>query len=372
MNATTHRSWMVRDFVCTGAACPDTCCKGWGMQVDARTVTMYQTHAPALLNALMEEASDAVMKRDAVSNYCVKFTDGLCGIQQEHGTDYLSDACHFYPRITRMLGEERIVSATLSCPEIARLALYSSFDASFHTDSEVPPRLPIAMKDYLPEGVSGATAWEVHQTFIEAVLKEDITPEHAVLRILASDISSPIPAPESHPADNFNLLNVLLALIGASHHAPSPRLQQTLREMISALRVSVDPVMVTLIASEASLPAMQAMQERWHTHYATAFAPILRRWIAAQLSLTTHPFAGGGENTDDRAALLALRYATLRLALMSACEAAGGVASEADIIRVVQSLSRFTDHLAETETSLALYRQAGFTSLARLRGMLET
>jgi len=33
----------------------------------------------------------------------------------------LGDACHFFPRATRSIGERTIMSASMSCPEIARL-----------------------------------------------------------------------------------------------------------------------------------------------------------------------------------------------------------------------------------------------------------
>ncbi len=388
---TVTRSWMVRDFVCIGAACPDTCCKGWSMQVDTPTIERYEHQAPELLEAVVAEGDDAVMRRNISTDYCVKYEDGWCGIQRQRGTDFLSDACHFYPRITRTLGEREIVSAALSCPEIARLALFAPREESFSTRTEPAERLPVTLRDYLPEGMDVAEAWQLHLMVIDEVLKADTPPEHVILHLLSlcqsleklpvacwAEMASlhlrqphpVLPAPESHAADSFNLLNVLLALIGASTHAPSLRLQQTLREMIAGLQVTVDPVMVTLLVSESSATALQQMQERWKLHYRPALAPLLSRLLAAQLSASTFPFAGPGDTLADRATLLAMRYATLTLALMSACETAGGPPAEEDIIRIVQSLSRFTDHLAESRTALQLYRQVGFDTLARIHGLL--
>ena len=391
-NATVAHAWVVKDFVCTGAACPDTCCKGWSMQVDAQTAGRYQQQAPELLETLATENGEYVMRRDTQTDYCVKYDDGWCGIQKEKGTDFLGDACHFYPRITRTLGEHEIVSAALSCPEIARLALFAPLAETFSTQQGSSARLPIVLRDYLPEEMNPAEACKIHTLLVDIALSEKDAPERFIMHLLSlcgilehlsplswadatafyfNQAEHAFPEPESHPADYFNLLNVLLALIGASTHPPSPRLQQTLREMIAALHVTVDPVMVTLIVSSESAPALQQMQERWKASYSQAMAPVLNRWIAAQLSASTFPFAGSGETITERATLLAVRYATLTLALMSLCETAGALPAEEDIIRVVQSLSRFIDHLAESKTSLQLYRQVGFDTSARIGGIFS-
>ncbi|MBY0406929.1 MAG: flagellin lysine-N-methylase, partial [Rickettsiales bacterium] len=114
-------------FQCLGGECEDTCCKTWSMQVDEDTVNRYRNEAPELL-AAVEPAEETpwIMRKDPDTGYCIKLDGGLCGIHKQYGDRFLGDACHFYPRITRTLGSATLMTATLSCPEITRLALFGA------------------------------------------------------------------------------------------------------------------------------------------------------------------------------------------------------------------------------------------------------
>src|SRR5579871_6894344 len=90
-------------FSCLGADCEDTCCKGWGMQLDNATYERYRARSPELLEAVSGEEGQRIMRRDPKTDFCVKFDGGLCGIQKQHGENFLGDACYFYPRVTRRL-----------------------------------------------------------------------------------------------------------------------------------------------------------------------------------------------------------------------------------------------------------------------------
>ena len=94
-------------------------------------------------------------------------------------------------------------------------------------------------------------------------------------------------------------------------------------------------------------------------------APILKRWLQAQITMSSFPFSGFGRDLQERAVTLAIRFATLRLALMSAPSL-----EQSEVIRIVQSFSRFIDHLADPELSMLAYKELGWTSLARLRGVV--
>jgi lysine-N-methylase len=382
----------IQGFTCLGDACADTCCKGWGMQVSEKTVALYREQAPELLDAVTSGESEHIMRRDPNTDYCVKFEGGWCGVHKQYGTDFLGDACHFYPRITRALGSDvAVMSASLSCPEIARLALFADAPSGYSTQ-DGNHRLPHSLKHYLPEGLTPEQALTIHQAFMNTVMDASIPPERGLLRVAAvanslemlpvaswpdavpfylNQADSRIPAAEPHIADAFNLLNILIALLGAAKATPRPRLEQTITDMATALAVTIDRAQGTLTTSEASLSNWQAMTLRWQEEYANAMALILRRWCMAQLSAAFFPFSAAGGKFSEQATMLLGRFATVKLALMSLCHVTGCQPSETEVIRVVQSLSRFMDHLAEVETSLTLYHQVGFTSLARLRGVAE-
>jgi hypothetical protein len=150
-----------------------------------------------------------------------------------------------------------------------------------------------------------------------------------------------IPPAQPQMADAFNILNILCVLVALSPPTARPRLQQTIDEMCGALQVIFDKNAYTLQTTEQSAPQWQAMQEVWKGQWSMTLQPLLRRWVRSQLSLSLFPFAGAGEDAVQRITIIAIRFATVRLALMSACVMYEGVPPQTEIVRIVQSLARF-------------------------------
>lgn len=376
-------------FRCLGDACEDTCCKGWGMQLSQETVDLYAKEAPELLDAVTSGEAEHVMRRDPETDYCVKFDAGWCGIHARYGTDFLGDACHFFPRVTRALGENSIMTASLSCPEVVRLALLAS--GGFDWCPSDAERLPHSLKNYAPDALDAEKSAQVHRAFLDAATDETASPERIVSRLrsvsaslqavdtaswamatpfyLTHADSRLLPA-EPHIADPFNLLNALQGLVGASRKTKRPRLDWTIRDMEQALKVTLDWERLTILTGDDSLNAWWQMNDRWSREWAVHFAPLLRRWIAAQLAVALFPFGGFGATLSDRATILGVRFATLKLALMSACQMKGGLIADDEMVRVVQSLARFLDHLADPELSMQIYTETGWVREPRLRALI--
>jgi lysine-N-methylase len=121
-------------FSCTGAACEDSCCSGWTVQIDKKTFNAYrQAKQPLLMERMASQvkrirslASDAKYARIEMqpeTQDCPFLEEKLCSVQRELGEDKLSDTCATYPRKSRVLGRQHQQALTLSCPEAARLAL---------------------------------------------------------------------------------------------------------------------------------------------------------------------------------------------------------------------------------------------------------
>jgi hypothetical protein len=380
---------LVAKFQCLGEACEDTCCQNWSMQVDDVTLAKYKATAPELLSAVeMEADGSQVMKRDSVTRHCVKMEDGLCSIHKKYGDTMLGDACHFYPRVTRALGAQNTMTATPSCPEVVRLMLL--LDAPFAPVSANVDRLPQTLKNYLPEGMTPEAAAPVHQAFLACALDESIAPQQALARISnvarrmplldikTLDQSVPlylrladgsIPKAEAHPADSFNLLHALCGLIVASHKPISDRLKKTISEVEQSLQVTLDWQNVQIALRENSGAALAEIQEKWRAaepHYAHT----LRRYLAMQLSLNLFPFAGLGEDAAEHITFIGVRFATIKLALACAHHLHGTLSND-DIVRIIQSLSRFLDHLGDGAFSLSIYNETGWTKEARLLALFS-
>jgi hypothetical protein len=378
---------LVAAFECLGEACEDTCCQNWSMQVDERTLEKYKTIMPELLAAVDTETDGIpVMKRDPVTRYCIKMENGLCGIHKKYGSDMLGDACHFYPRVTRSLGATKFMTATSSCPQVVRLLL--SLEMPFSSVETDISRLPSGLRDYLSEGVDEIVAHAVHQSFVSCALDETLVSERALARIssVARSIGlldantldqsvplylrladSRIPKPDENPADVFNLLHALCGLIVASHKPISERLKKTIGDMEEALAATLDWQSVQITLSPESAEALKNIRANWdEAHYAHA----LRRYLAMQLSLGLFPFAGLGKDAAERITIIGVRFATVKLALACAHHLHGALSDE-EIVRVIQSLSRFLDHLGDANFSLSIYEETGWTKESRLLALLS-
>lgn len=358
--------------------------------MDDATYQRYQEQASDLLDAVTTGHDGGhIMRRDPQTDFCVKFTDGLCSIHKERGCDFLGDACHFFPRVTRKLGDSVFMTATLSCPETARLALLEQ--GGFDVGQGAVSRLPYALRDYMPEGLQADAALEVHQAFINAARDKENSAARNMARIISvahsleafgaeswamavpfylKSAADRLPEPEEKETDPFNLLHALMGIVAASGQQARPRVQDTIADMEAALQVSLDWDGLGIRATGDSVAAYVEMEQAWQEHYAPALQPLLRRWIAAQLSIALFPFAGFGKDARERSLLMGVRFATIRLALMSACHVAGKVIDEAQQIRVVQSLARVLDHLADPSLSLQIYDEPGWLREARLRALI--
>ncbi len=359
------------------------------MQLDEDTRSKYQREAPELLDAVTTGEAEWIMKRDPATDYCVKFENGWCGIQKSLGAEFLGDACHFFPRITRSLGDTHIMTAALSCPEVARLALLESKGLTHHESHT--DRLPYSLTDYLPADLTEADALAVHRMLLEAASDESTSPERIMARLgsvarsleMLSTSSWPsalgfylkqadsrLPTPQEDPADPFHLLHALVGLLSAAKPSARPRLEQTITEMEAALHTTVNRDTLRLDTQDSSLSTYHWLRHAWQTEWAAHFSPLLRRWIQTQLAASLFPFAGLGVTLSERITILTVRYATVRLALMSACHAHNAIPPEAEALRAIQSIARFLDHLADPALSLSIYTEAGWTLEARARALL--
>lgn len=375
----------VAAFTCLGDRCEDTCCQGWGMQLNREHVAKYNAEAPELLDAVTSGEAEHIMKRDPATDYCVKFEGGWCGIQRQYGADFLGDACFFFPRITRAFGEQVLTGAALSCPEAARLMLLQ--DDGFGWVPRDAGRLPFSLKDYAPAAMPAADAFAVHDLFLREAGNEAYSAEMNMMRLsaiaqalehqppaqwmqaagfYARMAEGRVPAAEAVATDPFNLAHALVGLVGAATTGHRPRLQQTIDTLLDALGMQVQGVEVQL-APDAAQRFLRLLA-RWRQ--LPDLQPVMRRYLQAQMSVACFPFAGLGHALAERIAIIGVRFATVKLALMAEAHKQGGMPDDASIVRVVQSLSRFLDHLADPTFSLRIYQEAGWTREPRLRGLL--
>ncbi|MDG1286090.1 MAG: flagellin lysine-N-methylase [Rickettsiales bacterium] len=380
------QSTWLEGFECLGDKCEDTCCKGWGMQVDKATIARYEAEAPELMEFVTSGEVEHIMKRDAETDHCVKFDNGWCGIHAAKGTEFLGDACHFFPRVTRQLGETVVQTATISCPEVARRALLAPTDTKWvkpETD-----RTPLSLANYLPDGLENDKALEIHEAFLQAAIAdgtpagEVIAQFHAVAQSMQMiDIAtwpmavgfylksadSRLGTPEAKTEDPFHLYHSLAGLVGAARKSNRPRLEAVLGTMHKALDIQIDAATSTIAFGINSMSNLQTMREGWK-FVDDQWQPYFKRWVRAQLGMALFPFSGFGETLTDRITIIGVRLATLRLALQ--CHLfVHQTLSEEEAITITQSLARFLDHLADPALTMQIYTETGWTKTTRLQGL---
>lgn len=169
MNATLRITLMpqyMRRFACVGGECEDTCCIGWRVNIDQETYKKYRRVRHPELSPLFEKAVNRNRSNPSPGNYAkIRLrTDGacpflteerLCRIQLSLGEEYLSDTCYTYPRTYNEVNGVIEKSATLSCPEAARLALLNPAVMEFDRLEE-PLARPGTVKAVLH---TGAPRW---------------------------------------------------------------------------------------------------------------------------------------------------------------------------------------------------------------------
>lgn len=121
-------------FACLGSACEDSCCGGWIVELDEAhhdrlRAQMAKDGELATFKARIKRspAARASHRFAVINQHAGRCTfleaDRRCEIHRRHGEDLLPDGCAMYPRQVGRIGARIEVSASVSCPEIARRAL---------------------------------------------------------------------------------------------------------------------------------------------------------------------------------------------------------------------------------------------------------
>lgn len=112
------------DFSCIGAACEDTCCGGWQIEIDEKSYEEYRK-VPGEFGERLRGEMDARNRTFCLNGRRCAFLneDGLCDIYKELGKESLCETCRTYPRHMEDYGEVREIMLSLTCPEAARIIL---------------------------------------------------------------------------------------------------------------------------------------------------------------------------------------------------------------------------------------------------------
>ena len=148
--------WM-KDFACLAGDCPEVCCQQWNVDVDPAHAESLRHIDDPELQELMNSVLRSVRLRRPGSRHaetvhrlqllnrpdrrCPLLNErNECRLHKKYGPYVLCDTCFFHPRTFFQIDEQTYLSACLSCPECARLALFQPEPTSFASfEAEIDP-----------------------------------------------------------------------------------------------------------------------------------------------------------------------------------------------------------------------------------------
>ena len=114
-----------KEFTCIADKCEDTCCAGWKIVIDKKSLNKYK-HVKGKFWFTMLKSVDWIRgifrqdkeKRCAFLNDC-----NLCEMYVNLGEKSLCKTCRLYPRHVEEFEDVREITLSVSCPEVARILL---------------------------------------------------------------------------------------------------------------------------------------------------------------------------------------------------------------------------------------------------------
>lgn len=135
-------------FRCIASECPDTCCAGWAIMIDDKTLKKYKKIRGTFgrkVRASVNWKEKSFRQRKGRCAFLNR--ENLCELYLEGGSDYFCRTCRRYPRHIEEFEDCREISLSLSCMAAARIILGSREKVRFLC-REIPVRREEDYKDF--------------------------------------------------------------------------------------------------------------------------------------------------------------------------------------------------------------------------------
>lgn len=114
-----------KEFECTADQCEDTCCAGWQIVVDKKSLAKYKKVRGPYLGKILRSVNwfEGTFRQDKEKRCAFLNTDNLCDLYIHQGPDALCRTCRMYPRHVEEFEGLREITLSVSCPEVARILM---------------------------------------------------------------------------------------------------------------------------------------------------------------------------------------------------------------------------------------------------------
>ena len=110
-----------KKFQCLAGVCPATCCAGWQIVIDPKSLARYHKVKGSFGNRIRNSVN---WKEETFLQYekkrCAFLNEeNLCDMHIEAGPEMMCATCRKYPRHIEEFENEREITLSMSCPAVA-------------------------------------------------------------------------------------------------------------------------------------------------------------------------------------------------------------------------------------------------------------
>ncbi len=136
-----------KDFKCIAGDCPDSCCQGWEVDADEKSLEYYKT-----LSGEIRQRIDSVLDKDEFGNTIFRLAEkkrcpflnskNLCDMHIAIGGEHTPYTCRMFPRFINNYGATREMGVSFSCPVACDMMFNLKEPMSFCDEiNDLPPEL---------------------------------------------------------------------------------------------------------------------------------------------------------------------------------------------------------------------------------------
>lgn len=382
------------DFKCIGNECKESCCKGWEIHIDKRSYNAYRNvkgeYYKKLKDGIKRNRKDpddlhyAEMKLEEMK---CKFlnNDNLCDIYINLGEEYLCNICKTYPRKVSKNGKVYEKTLMLSCPEVARMLVELKHDFSFNMEkgelNKAEREFINPIREFKYDEKLYGLLWKGRELSIDvAQFKEiDIWKRLVFIKIIGDELQKVINEKNYDNIDKTidNLRNIVTDYNVITDLDNIEQVNQIKIEFIRVLigrkrNANNSEKFLKLICDfdamfeKVSQDEFEVLEREFNAYF-KEYEKILENYIVYSLYNNYMNPLYTYEELNRSLLFLILSYSTIKVLLISRWNKNNKILSKDDIIEVLYSFSRHTEHNSSFIKSLYEdLKKEGYTSLAYL------
>lgn len=372
----------MRRFKCIGSQCEDNCCFGfWRVSIDHDTYRKYRRITDTELRQELDSCIKRNRSQSSERNYArIKMDPGkacpflneesLCRIQLRLGEEFLSDICVTYPRVANLVNNVLEKSATVSCPEAARLALLNPEEMEFDELVEPVETRNIINRQIDTHGLAVAKRaeryfWELRIFTIQVLQNRNysLAERLIILGMFYHRVQNQIEAGQVEEIPHI-IARYTNLIAGDELRAELAAIPAQVTIQMQLMKELADERMVKGVSSRTYLECfaqfllgVQYTEEatvdevaaRYQEAEATYYRPfmagheyILENYLVNYVFKNLFPL-GGGKNLFDNYVMMVVHYALIKMHLIGMAAFNRGLTEEV-VIKLIYSFARAVEH----------------------------